>query len=182
MGNKWQFARMVGDVRGVFLVVTGLMLGQLPGFVSMALAQDDYTEILTTSRTIGDWRVSCEIPRGEEKSCVMVQKVYSGNTGMEVLEANIAKTDKGTLMTLIFPLGVYLPAGVELEVIDHIKQQYEINFCLQNGCYVNQILDQQMVDFLRKKEAATITLNRSADQPVSVPFSIVGFLDAYKEL
>ncbi|NND81659.1 MAG: invasion associated locus B family protein [Gammaproteobacteria bacterium] len=143
---------------------------------------EEYTEITTSHQRFGDWIVRCEREKGKDKECVMTQQITSQSTGMSVLQANFAKTEQGTQMTLIFPLGIFLPPGVELEVVDHIKANYSVSFCSASGCYVNQILDNEMLEFLRRKEQANITVYSSPDNPVTVPFSIKGFLDAHRKL
>lgn len=162
----------------------GLLVSALISFSpqSALSAEEDYSEVLTTTQKFGDWVVRCEKTNKEENSCVMTHKIVAISTGQEVVQANIAMTPEGTLMTLIFPLGVYLPNGVGLEIVDHVKRQFDITFCMSNGCFVNEILDPELINLLRKKESAFLTVYGGADKPIEVPFSIVGFLDAYKKL
>ncbi|MBT8115348.1 MAG: invasion associated locus B family protein [Arenicella sp.] len=143
-------------------------------------AQEDYTEILNTSQRFGDWFLNCETVKGQEKSCVMTQKLFV--EGQELMQANFAKIDKDTQMTLIFPLGIFLPEGVELEIVDHLTKKYPINFCSSSGCFVNQVLEPETVQLLRQKEKANIKIYTRSDQPAEIPFSISGFLDAHRKL
>ena len=159
-----------------------LILMFAPAFTVNADEQADYTELLTTTQRYGDWLLRCEQAKGEKKSCVMLQKITAGSSGQEVLQANLAKMEQGTQMTLIFPLGIYLLPGIEVEVVDHDKRNFPITFCSNAGCFVNHILDEEFVELLRQKENAQITVYMLPDQPIVVPFSIAGFLDAHRAL
>ena len=59
-------------------------------------------------------------------------------------------------MTAIFPLGVYLPAGADLQIDDFEKTHFSFEFCTERGCFVNQLLADELVQFLRKKTIGQI--------------------------
>ena len=150
---------------------------------AVAIEQTNLKETKITTMTYGDWHVRCEVNNGEDKSCVMTQKIVSQPNGQELIQANIAKTDKGTLMTIIFPLGVYLPSGVILQIDDFDPVTYNILFCTHDGCFVNEVLDKNTLNLLRKKNGATLKLRAGPErEEVTIPFSITGFLDAYKKI
>ena len=151
-------------------------------FSGGVVAQEDYVETLTTSERFGDWILRCEKVKGEKKSCVMTQQIRVGEARQEILQANFAKTEEGTQMTLIFPLGIFLPKGVQIEIVDHLQKNYQITFCNTSGCFVNQLLEPEMIELLRQKEKARMTVYLAPDTPVDVPFSILGFLDAHRKL
>ena len=76
---------------------------------STASAQD--SEITISTKSYGDWQVRCEQQKGADKACVMTQQALVQESGQRLMQANIAKQDGTTKMTLILPLGIYLPAG-----------------------------------------------------------------------
>lgn len=112
----------------------------------------------------------------------MGSSLVDKKTGREIVQANFAKEDRGTLMTLILPLGVYLIPGVTLDIDDGQSATFPISFCTREGCFVNQLVGDELINSLRKKESATLTFASTATQVVALPFSITGFLDAYKKL
>ena len=99
-----------------------------------------------------------------------------------MVQANFAKQGDDTQMSLILPLGIYLPTGVKLDIKEHKAFGYPISFCSRDGCFVNEVITQETVDLLRKKETATLTVAPTRQQTVELPFSLTGFLDAYKKL
>lgn len=146
------------------------------------VAQTDITEVTTKTMRFGDWQVRCEKRDSQPETCVMNYSIIAKESGVEIVQANFAKQKEGTLMTLILPLGIYLPPGIQLEIKDHKKYAYPITFCSKDGCFVNEIIGEEAVNLLRKKESATLTLAPTNTQTVELPFSINGFLDAYKKL
>ena len=168
---------------GKILVGAGMaLILNLLVSVAVAVAPDTYIEKSQSIAIYGDWQVQCEFENKKQKSCVMMQKILAQSSKQELIQANIAKIENGTLMTLVFPLGIYLPAGIQIQVEDFAPYKFEIPFCTHEGCFVNAYLDKTLLDQLRKKESAKLLLHASADKVVDVPFSIKGFLDAYKAL
>ncbi len=151
-------------------------------FAGASHAQDKTQQNIVTLMSFGDWVVRCEQVDKSSEPCTMTQKVVNPETKRVMLEANVAKNGNATLLTMVLPLGVYLPAGLELEVVGWEKRQYSYSFCATSGCFINELVDEKMVEVLRKKEKAMVTLYTSKDEKVIVPISIAGFLDAYKKL
>ena len=140
------------------------------------------SEYKETTRIFGDWQVRCEQNQESGDSCVMMQDLYSKANGQRVLQANFAKISEGTLMTLILPLGIYLPGGVTIQIEDFEEYRFEIMFCSQEGCFVNSLVPPQLLEWMRRKERARLTVLFKPDQPVDLPYSISGFLDAHRSL
>lgn len=159
-----------------------MVLGGLSLVANVAAAQEQLSKTTATTLKYGDWIVRCNQQDQAKEECGMTQKVLAPNSRQQLLEANFAKTSNGTQMTLILPLGVYLPNGVSVEVVDWKKIELPIEFCSQSGCFVNRILPNDFVDLLRKKESAQVILWTAPDKKATIPLSIVGFLDAYKKL
>lgn len=152
------------------------------GVSNLSFAQSDISKTVTTVMKFGDWRVQCQQIDSAEESCVMGSSLVDEKSGQEIVQANFAKNENGTLMTLILPLGVHLIPGVKIDVVDGQSEAFPISFCTREGCFVNQLVSKELVDSLRKKESATLTFASTATQLVALPFSIMGFLDAYKKL
>jgi len=145
-------------------------------------AQERTQKTITTLMSFGDWLVRCEQIDDELEPCTMSQKILNQETKQTLIEANLAKNGDAIQLTLVFPLGIYLPKGAELQVVGWGKRQYEYSFCSNAGCFVNELLDKEIVELLRKKDKATLTLYASQDEKVNLPLSIIGFLDAFKKL
>ena len=169
--NNWQRLMLAGSAFVLAVSING-----------SALAQQKVSTFTSKTMQFGAWSVRCEKENESPQTCVMTQTGFTPETKQKVFEVNIARTEVGTQMTLVLPLGVHLPKGIVLEVIDWDKKELPISFCSQAGCFVNEILNNEFVDLLRKKEKAQLTIWTTAAEKAIVPMSIDGFLDAYKEL
>lgn len=154
-------------------------------FASVALgsnvsAQD--SEITISTKSYGDWQVRCEQQKGADKVCVMTQQALVQESGQRLMQANIAKQDGTTKMTLILPLGIYLPAGAALQLDEKKHSDLTVVFCTQAGCFVNLDLDKGLRDSISGAESAAISLQPTDGQTVNVPLSVNGFADAHDAL
>ncbi len=149
-------------------------------FQSITFAQDSVITI--TTKAIGDWNVRCEQIKGGEKSCVMMQQSFAKSSGQRVIQSNIAKVDGGSLMSILLPLGIYLPAGATIQFDEQKPTKFLISFCDRDGCFVNQKVDKKLLGQLKKSKSAKITIEVNEGQVVDVPFSVNGFTAAFDAL
>ena len=170
----------------LFYLMTAAKIIRLGGWLfccvvqTSAIAQQDQPTISTQS--YADWYVRCESTEAVDKSCVMSQQVLTKSGERQLLQINIAKVEQGILMTAIFPLGIYLPAGAYLQVDEFEKSHFTFEFCTARGCFVNQLLDHGLVQLMRKKQSAKFTIEVANGSPIHIPMSISGFLGAFAEL
>lgn len=147
---------------------------------SFASAQD--SEITITTKSFGDWQVRCEQQKGADKVCVMTQQALVQDSGQRLMQANIAKQDGTTKMTLILPLGIFLPGGAALQLDEKKHSDLTVVFCTQAGCFVNLDLDSDLREAISGSESAAISLQPTDGQTVNVPLSVNGFADAHGAL
>ena len=148
----------------------------------VVIAQENVTTLTSKTMTFGAWSVRCETVNDDPETCAMTQAVIAPESKQKIFEVNFAKTERGTQMTIVLPLGIHLPNGLILEVVDWDQKDLPISFCTQSGCFVNQLLDDEFVDLLRKKEKAQVMVWTAPDEKATIPLSIDGFLDAFKKL
>ena len=162
-----------------FLKAAPVMLAAIL-VLNTANAQD--SEVTITTKSHGDWQVRCEKAKGADKSCVMTQQALVETSGQRLMQANIAKKAEDTLMTLILPLGTFLPAGAVMQIGESDPTNLTISFCAQNGCFVNQTLDDKMLREMNAEATVTVKIQISNGQSVDVPISTKGFTDAHRGL
>jgi invasion protein IalB len=139
-------------------------------------AQD--SEVTVSTKSFGDWQVRCE----QDKICVMQQQAIVQDSGQRLMQVNIAVQDDITKMTLILPLGIYLPGGAVMQIDDKDISELEISFCSQAGCVINQDLDRKWLKSLSDSDAAQVKIEFSPGEVVNVPFSTKGFTAAQASL
>ncbi|MEO1315415.1 MAG: invasion associated locus B family protein [Pseudomonadota bacterium] len=135
----------------------------------------------------GDWTVRCATAN---ETCVM-QQVGQGADGNDVLEVRIRKldgltTDDGeqvpAAIQILAPLGVFLPAGVRVQVDGNEVRSAPFEQCQQGGCVVRQPMSQAFLDEMRAGSMAKVTLVAVPRQEVTVSISLTGFTRAYNNI
>jgi invasion protein IalB len=144
-----------------------------------------------------DWYYRCvDADAGKGKSvrqCEVAQiaQVKAGEKGSNVLTLAIAKTaasgenphsSTGLLLTALVPLNVILPVGLGLAADGKDVVTIAYRNCNQAGCWAQQALDGNMLDALRKGNAAEARLRLMNGQAINLRFSLKGLAKALAEL
>ncbi|MEM6943905.1 MAG: invasion associated locus B family protein [Pseudomonadota bacterium] len=152
---------------------------------ALATAQQQQAEEVRDRH--GDWTVRCAT--GTE-TCV-IQQVGQGNNGNDVLEMRIRKlsgvnTDQGeaipAAIQILAPLGVFLPAGVRVQVDGNEVRSAPFEQCQQGGCVVRQPMSQDFLDEMRAGSTAKVTLIAVPQTEVAVSISLTGFTRAFNNI
>src|SRR5690606_21279804 len=108
--------------------------------------------------THGAWSIVCDTPAGaSSEQCAMMQNVVAADRPEVGLSVVVLRTadDEAEILRVLAPLGVLLPNGLGLNVDGNdIGRAYFVR-CFQDGCYAEVILEQPLLDTLRKGESAT---------------------------
>ncbi|NNC98929.1 MAG: invasion associated locus B family protein [Gammaproteobacteria bacterium] len=166
----------------IAIPIINLLALLLGAFILQPHAFAEESEITFTTRSYGDWQMRCEKAKEAEKTCVMTQQAMVQSSGQRVMQANIAIKGQDTLMTLILPLGIYLPGGAVMAIGEEHSIELLINYCNRSGCIVNHALDTRLIRAMGAAEAVTIKIEISDGQVVNVPLSTKGFFDAHRNL
>lgn len=151
---------------------TGFLIGGfLLAFSSIALAQD-------LARTYGNWKYSCK--QGE---CVIKQGLKD-NARPEIIygsQFQLMREGNNTSMTLLFPLGIYLPPGVGLKVGNEARD-VPMAVCLPRGCEALIVPDPALLDALRNEKSFKVRFYTFTNTPAEIEFSLDGFTEAYEAM
>lgn len=164
--------------RTTLLAYVICMLGS--AVATVTVAQD--SEVTVTTKSHGDWQVRCEQVKGADKICVMQQQAIVQGSGQKLMQVNIAKQGGSTKMTMIMPLGVYLPSGAVMRDGGEEIKDMVIRFCAQTGCFINHDIDSIWLKSLKKADKPTVDIEITPGEVVNVPFSTIGFAAAYDSL
>jgi invasion protein IalB len=133
----------------------------------------------------GDWETRCETPPGASyEQCAVVLSVVDQerpNLTVVVIVLNTADR-KARLMRVIVPLGVLLPAGVNLRIDDQEAGRLNFLQCLANGCIAQLALDEKLLGKLKSGKTATLGIFQTPEQGVGVLAPLGGFKEAYEQL
>ena len=135
----------------------------------------------------GDWQLSCMRTDFGVDPCQMYQ-LMKDNAGVPIAEINLIDLPAGSAgpagMTILAPLEVLLPQGIELSVDTGKPVNYPFTTCAPVGCYIRTALTEaDMASFRRGKSAKFAMIPALApDQKVDVVLSLSGFTAAWQAM
>lgn len=133
----------------------------------------------------GDWQMRCDTPAGaQEEQCALIQNVTADdreNVGLSVIVLKTADK-QSRLLRVLAPLGVLLPMGLGLRVDDADVGRAGFVRCLPNGCIVEVVMQDDLIDKMQKGSAATFVIFQTPEEGIGIPISLNGFSDGFAAL
>ncbi len=160
-------------------VAAALLLGAAVAGTGGALAQG------AVRSSHGDWQMRCETPAGARaEQCALVQNVAADDRPNVTLLVIALKTadNQSRLLRVVAPLGILLPAGLGLRIDDRDIGRAGFVRCLASGCIAEVVMDDALVDGLRKGQTATFIVFQTPEEGIGIPVSLAGFGDGLEKL
>lgn len=133
----------------------------------------------------GAWSIICDTPAGaSDEQCAMMQNVVAEDRPEIGLSVVILRTadNKAEILRVLAPLGVLLPNGLGLNVDGKdIGRAYFVR-CFQDGCYAEVILEEPLLDTLKKGKSATFIVFQTPEEGIGIPVDLTGFSDGFAAL
>lgn len=131
------------------------------------------------------WATSCASPaRGQAQDCAMEQRAIASETGQAIAQITIRvpqDTKKPVTMVQV-PLGLFLPAGLSVDVDGDLSQNFPFQTCNNNGCFVGFPIPDAMLKAMFKGSKLNLTFQNLNKKPVVLPMSLTGFSGAYNRI
>src|ERR1700688_1554386 len=133
----------------------------------------------------GDWQIRCDTPPGAQgEQCALIQSVVAedrSNAGLTVIVLKTAD-QKSKLMRVVAPLGVLLPSGLGLKIDSNDVGRAGFVRCLPNGCVAEVVMDDKLINQLRKGQTATFIIFQTPEEGIGFPMSLKGFGEGFDKL
>jgi len=131
-----------------------------------------------TSEVIKDWTLRCAHPQGvPEEQCILVQDVTNPSTQQPIMQVAVGywgpEHNRGLVITL--PLGVTLPAGIELQIDGQTRSRAPYVTCPPNGCQAHVLLDDPLLTQMKAGTRGTVNFSDPRGRPEQINFSLSGF-------
>lgn len=165
------------------------MLGLAP---QLAAAQDQQPaqqqQGTTLKATHGSWEIRCSTTQPD--ACVMAQ-IGKREDGQSVLRVAIRKTDgaktpKGepiaALLQIDAPLGVLLPAGVEVKIDGREIGRAQFQVCDGRACVASEPVAEDFIKQMKGGANAVMAIMALNGDKAEVQISLSGFTKAYDSL
>jgi invasion protein IalB len=131
------------------------------------------------------WTSHCaSAARGSAPDCSIAQTAYLSQTGQMIASVSIRlpASTKQPVMMVHVPVGLYLPAGVGVQVDEGKVETLVIQTCDLKGCYAaTTVAPELMAEMTRGKRFSVIVQNLSR-QNVTVPLTLTQFAETYKQI
>jgi invasion protein IalB len=130
-----------------------------------------------------NWQVNCE-GEGEARRCTVLQNLVAdqGQGQQRLLTVMVQPgADNQPTLLLALPHGLFLPAGVQLQVDKGDAEKLVIQTADQNGSYAGTTLEMALLDRLKAGGTLDITFQSAQQQAVTVPVTLAGFSAAFAD-
>ncbi|MEM8744859.1 MAG: invasion associated locus B family protein, partial [Pseudomonadota bacterium] len=92
-----------------------------------------------------------------------------------------AKTKKPALLVQT-PFGLFLPAGLRLQIDENKPQAMVLQTCNQNGCFASGPLSEQMLAGMKKGKQLKAIFQNLQKKDITVPLPLTGFSKHYAQM
>jgi invasion protein IalB len=131
----------------------------------------------------GSWRVECSSD-GKVLDCRAVQQVVTRDSQQLVagLTVRVPGETKKPVMMVQLPLGVSVSEPVGFAVDEQKPEQFKIQTCNQQGCFVGSPLADGLLAAMQSGKQLRIVFQNANTQAVTVTMPLVGFTLAYDKI
>lgn len=184
--------RRGGRLARAVLLATGCTLGVVAGTghaqaqqaAPGAAAPPGATPPELREERVQDWTVLCGTPSaGGPEQCEMRQQIADaeGNTLVLAVIGKLPDRPEPGMLVLM-PLGIFLPAGVALQIDNGPEVPLQVQRCIQTSCQVELLLDAEIMNRMKAGTKATVTYAGQNPQGqvarVQAEISLLGFTAA----
>lgn len=135
--------------------------------------------------THGNWELRCDTPPGaQSEQCALMQWVQDedrDNVGLVIIVAKTAD-QAAQILRVVAPMGILLPGGVILSIDGEEIGRAEYIRCQIEGCYVEILLDQELLDLFRGGTTATFVIFGTPEEGIAIPVPLDGFDEGFVAL
>jgi invasion protein IalB len=131
------------------------------------------------------WSSQCSAEgRSETLDCAVVHRLFITNTGQLIGSVTIRMPGdtKEPVMMIQTPLGLFLPAGVSIDVDEKKPQRLELQTCDENGCYAGSPVSDDLLAKMRRGQKFNIGFQNLNKQQINLQLSLVGFGAAFDKI
>lgn len=135
------------------------------------------------AETFQDWRLECYDPAVNGMRCQIVQQLVERNLEQVVLLNSLVyvPSTEQTQIQMVLPTGFLLKRGVTFEIAGY-NTTVAVDRCTPQGCFIEGIAAPELLTAMRRARDAQVSIIADTGQTVRIPFSLMGFTDAYAEM
>jgi invasion protein IalB len=122
--------------------------------------------------------------RNGPAECSIEETLAVASSGQPVASVTIRirPDDRQPIMTVRLPVGLYLPAGLNVHVDDGKEQALSLQTCDLQGCYGETQVGQNLISALKSGKRLSLTFQNMAKTNVLLPLPLDNFADAFQKI
>ena len=128
------------------------------------------------------WSSSCQSTgRGVPLECALEQRAFVRESGQLIglVTIKVPGDTKRPVVMIQAPLGLFLPAGITVDIDGEMAQNYPVQTCNNNGCFAGFPISDQVLARMQTGGKFNVIFQYLDKKPFTLPMSLVGFTEAY---
>ena len=116
--------------------------------------------------------------------CEVEQSMFITKTGQLVASVNVKlpPDTRQPVMMIQLPVGLFLPAGVNLQIDEGKPQPLAIQTCDLKGCYAATPVAPEMLGALKSGKRLAVVFQNLNKENVNLAFGLAGFAEGYDKI
>lgn len=130
-----------------------------------------------TSRCASDGRKAALL-------CEIEQSLYITKTGQLVASVNVKlpPDTRQPVMMIQLPVGLFLPAGVNLQIDEGKPQTLAVQTCDLKGCYAATTVSSELLGSMKSGKRLSVVFQNLNKENVNLAFVLSGFAEGYDKI
>lgn len=148
-----------------------------PANAAAASSNDNTLPSHWTSRCVSD-------ARNTALDCAVEQSAVVTQTGQLIAAVTIRlppDTHRPVIMIQL-PVGLFLPAGVTVQVDEGKPQQIVLQTCDLKGCYAGSPLSEETIAAMKAGKRFAVSFQNAGKENITIPFGLSNFAEAYQHI
>lgn len=128
------------------------------------------------------WSSSCQSTgRGVPLECALEQRAFVRESGQLIglVSIKVPGDTKKPVAMIQAPLGLFLPAGITVDIDGEMAQNYPVQTCNNNGCFAGFPISDQVLARMQNGGKFNVIFQYLDKKPFTLPMSLTGFTEAY---
>ena len=131
------------------------------------------------------WRSHCNsASRQTVPECMVEQTAILGKTGQMLASVSVRVPPSGSqpVMMVQVPVGLFLPAGINVRIDEQPPLQLVIQTCDLKGCYAGSPVSADMLKAMKAGKQIGVEFQNLSKQAITVPLTLTQFAEAYRSI
>lgn len=128
------------------------------------------------------WSSSCSASaRNLPLECAIEQRAFLRQSGrlIAMITIRVPSDTKKPVAMIQAPMGLFLPAGMTVDIDGDMAQNYPFQTCNNKGCFVGFPVTDKMLNGMFTGDKLNIIFQYLDKKPFALPMSLSGFKEAY---